>query len=234
MDIKEQINLLVALQEKDTHLDEIRKNAQAIPKAIEEEKAAMENIKSETEEKKKNLQKLQLLKKSKELDLEAKESQIKKHSSELNSIKSNDMYKALIVEIDNCKKDKNSIENEILDVMEGIEKETALIKENEKQLKVKESESAGRIAALQEQQKKIEAEVSGYEDARKQFCSALPAELLSRYEYIRESQGIAVVPMDGENCGGCQIILRPHIINDVCKHQQLVCCDSCSRILYKK
>jgi len=234
MDTKEKISLLVALQEKDTLLDEIRARAEAIPKAIDEEKAFIENIKTETEEKKKNLQKLQLSKKAKELDLEAKEGQIRKHSAELNSIKSNDAYKALILEIDNCKKDKNTLENEILDVMEGIEKESALIKENEKQLKAKESESAAKIAGLQEQLKKIESEAAGYEEARKQFCATIPAELLSRYEYIRERQGSAIVPIDGGNCGGCQIILRPHIINDVCKNQELIACDSCSRILYKK
>ena len=87
---------------------------------------------------------------------------------------------------------------------------------------------------MQEELRKIETEIAGLEAERKQYCAGIPSELLSRYEYIRERQGSAVVPIEGENCGGCQIILRPHIINDVCKYQELVECDSCSRILYKK
>jgi uncharacterized protein len=235
MEIKEKISLLIVLQEKDVNLDALRSKAQEIPQKIAEEQALLETIKLDTEEKKKNLTKLQLLKKEKELELETKEVQIRKHSSELNSIKSNDTYRALLSEIDNCKREKNSLENQILDVMEGIEKESVLIKENEKYLKSKEAESAAKISALQSDLKKIEGDIVIFEAQRGEYVKQLPNELLNRYDYIRESrQGFAVVPVDGENCGGCHIVLRPQIINDVCKNTDIVTCDSCSRILFKK
>ena len=235
MEIKERVALLIGLQEKDVILDGMRSKAQEIPVKIEEEKVFLANIKLETEEKKKNLVKLQMAKKEKELELDSKEQLIRKHSSELNAIKSNDTYKALLAEIDNDKKGKNALENQILDIMEGIEKEGVVIKENEKLLKVKESESAAKITVLQEELKRIEEELTALETQRNEYASQLPAELLSKYDYIRESrQGLAVVPVEGENCGGCHMTLRPAIINDVCKHKDLIMCDSCSRILFKK
>ncbi len=235
MEIKERITLLIGLQEKDVALDAMRAKAQDIPVKIEEERAFIANIKLETEEKKKNLVKLQMAKKEKELELDSKEQLIRKHSSELNAIKSNDSYRALLTEIDNDKKEKNALENQILDVMEAIEKEGLVIKENEKVLKSKEAESASKIVSLQEEQKKIEGELAVFEAQRNEFAGQLPIDLLSKYDYIRESrQGVAVVPVEGENCGGCHMTLRPAIINDVCKHKDLVMCDSCSRILFKK
>ena len=63
MDIKEKIGLLIALQDKDTLIDKMRLKALAIPKAIEEEKAVIEGIRLDTEEKKKTLIKFQLSKK---------------------------------------------------------------------------------------------------------------------------------------------------------------------------
>lgn len=235
MDTKEKLALLIALQDKDTLLDQKRLKALDIPKAIDEEKAAFEKIRTEIEDTKKSLTKLQLAKKEKELELESKEAAIRKHSAELNAVKSNDAYKALLSEIDGAKKGKSALENEILDIMEGIEKEALVIKENEKLLKAKEGESASRIAALQEELKKIEAEIAHLEAERKVFGETIPRELISRYEDIRESRGgCAIVPIDGENCGGCQMVLRPQVINDVCKNSDIVVCDSCSRILFRK
>jgi len=235
MEIKEKISLLTGLQGKDINLDILRSTAQAIPVKIEEEQAALAKIKLDTEEKKKSLIKLQMAKKEKELELDGKESQIRKHSAELNAIKSNDTYRALLADIDNCKKEKNDLENQILDIMEGIEKESTLIKENEKIFKASEAESAAKIAVLQEEHKKIESEIAVFEKERTDYVAQLPGDLLSKYDFIRESrQGFAVVPIEGENCGGCQIVLRPQIINDVCKNQDIITCDSCSRILYKK
>jgi len=235
MEIKEKIGMLIVLQQKDVQLDALRLKAGAIPKKIEEEKSLLENIRVETEDKKKNLTTLQLDKKAKELDLEAKEGQIRKHSSELNSIKSNDTYRSLLQEIDNCKKDKMTLENQILDVMEAIEKESQLIKANDKVFKEKEAEFTARLAVLQDELKKIETEISGWEADRAEYIKQIPLDIVSKYDYIRESRdGFAVVPVEGENCGGCQIVLRPQIINDVFKCQDIVLCDSCSRILYKK
>jgi len=235
MEIKEKIGFLIKLQEKDVILDGLRAKAAEIPAKIEEEKSRILNFKTETEEKKKGLIRLQLSKKEKELELETKEGQIRKHSSELNTIKSNDTYKSLLTEIDNCKRDKNALENGILDVMEDMEKESLVIKENEKLLKGKESECAAAIALMEAELKKVQDEAAVLEAERAEYVKSLPNELLSRYDYIRESrQGSAVVPVEGENCGGCQMVLRPQIINEVCKNQEIITCDSCSRILFKK
>jgi len=234
-DIREKLQQLVKLQEKDCALDALRKKTKDFPAQIESEKGSMVRLRAEFEEKKGKLTQYQMKRKEKEIELDSKEGQIKKHNMELNSIKSNDAYKALLAEIAKAKNDKSALENEILELMDLVEKESAQIKEEEKKLKTKDVEIQANIGRIQNELKQVEEQIAVLEKERNEFSVTIPKDILSRYDYIRESRGgVAIVPVEGSDCGGCHIVLRPQIINDVCKGQDFITCDSCSRILYKK
>jgi len=234
-DIKENVKLLAALQEKDCALDVLRLKIREIPALVDREKESLAEARTAFETRKSALTQLQMKRKEKEIELDTRETQIKKHSMELNAVKSNDAYKALIAEIATCKNDKSTLENEILDLMDGIEKEAAQIKEEEKKLKQKDAEVQVTVARAEAERKDIEINVTAMEKERNDFSVSVPKDLLSRYEYIRESSGgIGIVPIEGGDCGGCHTVLRPQIINDVCKSHDMIVCDSCSRILFKK
>ncbi len=226
--------MLVALQEKDKAIDALRARADAIPRAIEEQKALLQQVKGASDDAKKSLTHLQMQKKEKEMDLDAKENEIRKHGNELNAVKTNDAYKALLTSIDAAKKQKASLEDEILVIMESIEKEAAASKDSDKLIKTREAEVAQVISGLEADLSKLNGEIAALETERNAFASTLPKDILSNYDYIRSARGgVAVVPIDGGNCGGCHIALRPATINDVSKCQEIVSCDSCSRILFK-
>jgi predicted nucleic acid-binding Zn-ribbon protein len=147
-DIKEKVKLLVTLQEKDCAIDTLRRQAALIPVQVNEQKELLATLKKEAEDSRKGLVQLQLRRKEKEIELESKEGEIKKHGLELNSIKSNDAYKALLNQIEQCKQGKSSLESEILEIMDSAEKESAKAKDTEKQLKVKEGEMQTGISRL--------------------------------------------------------------------------------------
>ena len=93
----------------------------------------------------------------------------------------------------------------------------------------------GKIFKKKEEVVKVNAEFEKLVKERNEFAGNIDKELLRHYEYIRESKGgQAVAGVEDDICGGCHIALRPQVINDVCKEQELIICDSCSRILYKK
>ncbi|MCX5782019.1 MAG: C4-type zinc ribbon domain-containing protein, partial [Elusimicrobia bacterium] len=160
---------------------------------------------------------------------------IKKHNMELNSIKSNEAYKALLIEIEGAKANKSVLEDEILDLMEKIDQESVKVKQRENDLKAKESEIQTKISKIEEESKRIQVEIEKLQAEREEFAKKIPDELLGRYNYIREGRdGIAVVGLDGDICEGCSTVLRPQTINDICKGKDFVICDNCSRIIYKK
>ena len=56
---------------------------------------------------------------------------------------------------------------------------------------------------------------------------------LSTYEQILEiREGLALVPLVKDACGGCNRRMPPQVVNQVYLKAQLVTCESCARILY--
>lgn len=152
----------------------------------------------------------------------------------MNAIKTNDAYKALLSEIDKCKQVVQVLEDEILEIMDKVDKENLRLKQTDENFKHNEAEVKSKTEALKKELEQLKKDISVKEAERAEFAKKVSESLLVRYEYIRESkQGLAIVPVEGENCGGCSITLRPQTINEVCKAQELVVCDSCSRILYR-
>src|SRR5262245_20548324 len=93
--MNETIKQLLGLQERDLELDRIEADLAAIPKKIESLKSNIQDAKTALENAKKESTQLQLLRKQKDVDLETREGEVRKHTTELNSVKSNDAYKAL-------------------------------------------------------------------------------------------------------------------------------------------
>jgi uncharacterized protein len=233
--IREQLELLTLLQEKDVIIDKLKDIETVFPVQIEELKNLAAQRKSQITGRKSVISGIQLKRKEKEIDLETKENEIKKHNIELNSVKSNDAYKALLTEIEDCRKQKGDIENDILEIMEKMESESVLLKAEEQQIKEFEATTQSDIAKLERDLEKAKAEREKLVLDRNEFASKISKDFLSQYEYVRESKdGIGISNIEGETCTACHITLRPQIINDVCKEQEIVMCDTCSRILFKR
>ena len=186
---------------------------------------------------KETLNKLLLEKKNKEMELQQNEELIKKHSFELNSVKTNDAYKALLNEIEFQKNSKNDVETSILEILDDIDKENENLKLAKKELEEKEVLLKEEIKKYEQHSVRLKDEIEVQSKERDEFAAGVDSNLLDKYEFIRESrQGFAVVPVveEDESCGGCHLRIRAQIINDVYKCHDIIFCDNCQRILYKK
>ena len=231
---KENLQQLIALQGKDAELDKVKKVLDQIPVMIGNLKAELEAEKAKAAEVKTRVITLENKKKEKELELAQKEEAAKKHGAELNSVKTNEAFKALQTEIGFAKQAAGEIETEILQLMEQIDS-------------AKKEEKA-KLAELAGEQKQFEAKIAEHEkrlgdektkfDAQKTERDAaaapIPAEAMKVYEHVRKRGKLdAVVPIDGSMCSACRISLAPTVIVEATKAKNLVCCESCQRIIYR-
>ncbi len=232
--MKEMIKLLLSLQERDLELDRVRAEVAAIPAKVAGLKADIQNAKKALEDAKKEMIILQLAKKQMELDLDAQESAVRKHSNELNSVKTNEAYKALLGEIEKAKKDKSLIEDKILENMEATDQATTLWKEKEAGSKEYEAGILKQIADWENKQKDLEQGIAAKEADRVQTVGTLSKDLAARYAQLRSGKrtGAAVVPIRNEQCSGCHMKISQNVINEVRRGQKLMTCESCSRIVY--
>jgi predicted nucleic acid-binding Zn-ribbon protein len=231
--MNESIRQLLTLQERDLILDRLQSELTSIPAKVEALKKEIQTHKAELENAKKEMTQLQLVKKSREVDLETQEGVIRKHTTELNSVKSNDAYKALLGEIDKAKKDKSALEDQILQVMEQMDQATRTWKEKEAAAKTQESDFLRQISDWEAKQKNLEEQIQLKKTEREQATGTLPKGLYGQYQRLREGgRGAAVVPLRSEQCSGCHMKVSQNLINEVRRGQKLMTCESCSRIVY--
>ena len=67
---------------------------------------------------------------------------------------------------------------------------------------------------------------------REKFVRELDGEILSKYNLIRSRRnGIAIVEINSNTCGGCFMNLPPQLIIEIRKKNKIIQCPSCQRIL---
>jgi predicted nucleic acid-binding Zn-ribbon protein len=230
-----ELELLYELQNYDIRISNMRKKIIKAPSLVEEKKKSLEYKKTETEAKKKNFVRLNSLKKEKEAAFDSKEKAIRAYSIKLNSVKSNDAYKGVLLKIETAESDKSAIENEILELMDKIEKESVIVKSVEDELKEIEKKVKDEISEFENFIKEIEKKVTAAETEREKYELKISKTVLMQYERIRGGRdGLGMCLIDNESCGGCGMMLRPQLINQSYKCHELVFCDNCSRILLQK
>lgn len=233
--LKENLETLFELQGYDIKISEAKKFIQNAPHLVAQKKKELEDKKAEAEVQKKNYTALNILKKEKEALLDAKEKAIGKHSSELNSAKSNDVYKALLLEIEKDKADISVIEDEVLGLLTKIDEEAAVVKSAEAVFKEFEQKISEEIFKINTSVKEQEENIAALEKESETFRAKVSRNVLEQYDRVREGRdGIGIVLLEGDSCGGCSMVLRPQLINQAAKHAELVFCDNCSRILLKR
>ena len=231
---KEALQSLVALQQKDTVLDSIQKEIDAVPPRIAALKADLEGEKRHMDAAKAKIIELEKLKKTKELDVAAKDEAARKHTTQLNELKSNDAYKAMQAEIEKEKAAAGDIETEILQVMEDIDKARAEEKSATADFKKTEEFSKKDLEKLEAEMSHASGRHATAKAERDATAAAVPPELMKVYNHIRSrGKPDAIVPVVDGHCGACQINISPSMMAEVAKQKALVNCDSCQRILYR-
>jgi predicted nucleic acid-binding Zn-ribbon protein len=233
--LKQDLELLYELQIYDIKIDDVRKKVDQAPLLIEEKNEVLFVKKAVVDATRQHFVEMSSLKKEKEALLDSKEKAINKYVLELNTVKSNNVYKALLLEIEKSKADKTVVEDEILELMDRIDGEAVKVKVSEDELKMIENKIKNDIREIELSAKKLEEEIIKIEKEREDHKLKIDKSVLLHYERLRKGrsgQGIALI--DQDSCSGCGMALRPQLINQAQKGLDLVFCDNCSRILLKK
>jgi len=231
--IHEQIKLLVELQKIDAEIYQLKKEFSFHPVLQKQTEAEFEKKKSSLKAAEAELKTLQLKQKEKEVELSAKEDKIAKLQSQLYQLKSNKEYSTMEFEIKSLKADKSLLEEEILKLLDAVDlakskaaKEKELLAKEEKTFKTASE-------ALNKRASEISALNAAHEEKRKAYTPNVEPKLIVQYEKIlKNREGMALVPVRNNSCGGCHIELPPQAVNEIQLQDKWIVCESCARILY--
>lgn len=169
------------------------------------------------------------------LETELKENQtiLDAADARIKKIKTNKEYLALQREIDLAKKRKSDIEEQLLNLMDKIEK-----KASEKE-RIQKSFDADRVILddkkdkLLDQMKELQTVLEEYKGKDVKLRSIVDRSLLSKYDRIRQGKkGLAIVECSDGVCKGCHMHIPPQLYNELVRGDRLIVCPACQRILF--
>jgi len=236
--IEEQYDMLLELQKIDIDIDEEGKKKRNLPLMTEGITKKIQGLKDSLKNKNENYKNLQVKLKRIELDLTEKSNKIKKHQEDLYGGKISDIKELKQIQkvIANYKEEKDSIEEDFLDIMEEIEDLDKSIGHLGEYLKVKETEFKNRKEEMDLASFVIEKNMNSLNIKREEILSKLTdGRLLKEYELLRkEKGGKAIMEVDGSICPGCYLDLPSDAIYQLKKNRKIIICPNCSRILIWK
>lgn len=232
--LKEDVKTLLTLQDIDLKIFNLQKQIEEKPRLIKQKEDALKKFHQNADSKNQAIKSIKVQIERKNLDLRDSEEKIKKLTSQLNIVKTNKEYAALVSEINNLKADKSLIEDEILQLMsstDSIEKEIKAIKSNlEKEI----DEFNEFKNKIENEEKLLRKDVEKLIAERKTITEKIDKITLDVYTRIMNNKNDKVAMSNADNgvCSSCFISLTTQDINMILKCKELVFCRSCSRILF--
>ncbi len=231
--IKEQIALLVELQEVDMTTLNLREQkaslpdpAAAIKRLIDQAQKALTaatQLQKDTKAKWKDM----------EGELESQEAGIKKSKGRLSELKTNKEYQAHLFEIELAEKKRGQIEEQLLLVMdhaETVEQQLAKAKEEvaQQDIALNAALSKAETAELD-----IDRELEVLNHSHTTLVRQLDERLFKQYEHVRAAHtDRPMVPIHGGTCSGCQLQVPPQLVSEVKREDALHVCSHCQRFLF--
>lgn len=152
----------------------------------------------------------------------------------LMSSKKQDEYTAAIREADAARKQMSAFETQVLEQMEVFEAAEKELGERAPEVEKLRADMEERFKQFDEQIQVQQKELEAARAERERMMKELPkptSELFKRIS-ARIRDGIAVAEARNGACTACFMALRPQVMADVRRGNEVITCDNCNRILY--
>lgn len=231
--VEEKLKALFQLQEVDSKIDKIQTLRGELPLEVKDLEDEIEGLQT-------RIEKIQDEIAGKNQDIISKKNEITnstaliaKYEEQQMNVRNNREFESISKEIEFQKLEIELCEKRIKEYNFDIENKTRILDESKVRLE-------DRIADLQQKQSELDsivAETQKDEDelfaASEKLSALIEDRLVSAYKRIRSNarNGLAVVSVERDACGGCFNKIPPQRQLDIKTHRKIIVCEYCGRIL---
>lgn len=233
------LDALRELQEIEHQIVDVKRQLRKKERVVEGQQKRMATLEKQIAADRAELNRLQVAFQQLDLDVKSRSANIQKSREQLNSVKTNKEYAAVLAQLNNDKADVTQIEQQALEKMQEIEAKQAEVKEKEDQLAAAE----GRRAELQDQADQTKQSYAGklgeLQRERDDLARNVSKETLMLFDRLSERfDGEVLATCDRTHprrdeyiCGGCYLSLTAEVANTLMSRDDIVTCKNCGRIL---
>ena len=226
---------LLALQNVDVRLNEVRARLAAFPKKLADADARAASAKAELDQSKAAQLASFKDRKKYELDVEQFKERVRKYRDQTSQVKTNEAYKALQHEVQMAEAEIAKAEDRLLEQMVAGEEYDHRIKNAESSLKEVEAVVRVQRSTIEADKGAAEKSLAELTAERAGIVGAIPENLLDHYERIaKKHNGVALAEVRDEKCGACGMRIRPHVFQEMRRlgSEEMFHCETCTRIIY--
>jgi predicted nucleic acid-binding Zn-ribbon protein len=232
--VKAELQKLIALQNLDTTIRKLEKELEAIPQRRAEierefdqrafEIRALENRRDEAKHGRARL----------ENEVVEQKGRAERAERNLMSSKKQDEYTAAIREADAARKQISTLETQILELMESLEQAETALQGRADEIASLNSDRVARLKLFDDETQAQAEQLTSARTERDQIFNGLPKALSSQYSRIsaRIRDGVAVAEARNRSCTACFMSLRPQVMAEIRRGEEIITCDNCGRILF--
>jgi predicted nucleic acid-binding Zn-ribbon protein len=231
--LREKLKALEALQGIDLEANGVRAEAEAIPArrgqveaGVTEARRAYEGDRAKLEDNERERRQLDTL-------LAMERDKVKKWEGRLGEIRTPREYAALSREIDIAKKTNDTQSEQLRTLAHGAEELRRALEEKAGALSEREMAAKAELDELARRAGEYQRRLDELAAKRAEAARLVEPALLARYENIkRRRAGIAVAPVVGATCRGCNRNIPPQLSIVLQRADSIEQCPNCNRIIY--
>ena len=231
--MQEKILALYELQKIDSKIDGINKVKGELPLEVQDLEDEMAGMKTRIEHINAEIEELNSLTKQRKREVDQAKIMIGNYKEQQNNVRNNREYDAISKEIEYQELEIELAEKRLKEYAGGIKAKKLQLEEAENQMKEREADLAAKKAELEGIEAETAPLVEEYGVQEAQAKEKIDERLLAAYERIRRNvrNGLAVVTVKRDACGGCFIRIPPQRQADIRQGKKIIVCEYCGRIL---
>ncbi|HPH86726.1 MAG TPA: C4-type zinc ribbon domain-containing protein [Ferruginibacter sp.] len=231
--VEEKLSSLVRLQKIDCKLDEVQILKGELPMEVKDLEDEIEGLHARQTRVEEEINGIQEFIEQKKEGIKEAQALIKKYEKQSENVKNNREFEAINKEIEMQQLEEKLCEKHIKDATEEIGDKARQLDLAKKAVATKEANLSGKKAELEKIISETEKEEKHYNKDAEAARNHVDERLLLSYDRIRKNyrNGLAVVPVERDSCGGCFHAIPPQKQSEIKLRKKVMVCENCGRIL---
>ncbi len=231
--VEEKLKALYELQQIDSKIDKIRTVRGELPLEVRDLEDAVAGLETRVQNLNDELKAMEDGIVDKKNVMKDAAAAIKKYEGQQNKVRNNREYDSITKEIEFQNLEIQLSEKRIKEFKANIVTKKEIIEISEKELKERKTDLKHKVSELEDIVAETQKEEEGLIKKSKSAQSMIEDRLLNAYTRLRNNakNGLAVVTVQRDACGGCFNKIPPQRQLDIRTHKKIIVCEHCGRIL---
>ncbi len=231
--VEEKLKALFELQMVDSKIDDIKRLRGELPLEVQDLEDEIEGLQTRIQNYEDDVVKLEESISNKKNEIKDAQALIKKYTEQQNNVRNNREFDSLSKEIEYQTLEIELCEKRIKEFTGKIEEKKTVIEESQGILEDRTGDLETKKGELESITSETQKEEEDLENKSKEIQNLIEERLCNAYKKIRGNarNGLAVVPVERDACGGCFNKIPPQRQLDVRSRKKIIVCEYCGRIL---